>query len=261
MSDFLTVSEKASRAAGEVLMSWRGKFNVREKGRADLVTEADLAAQKAIEETLFSTFPDFNFLGEESTDRNNGSLNPDCPYCWIVDPLDGTTNYVHGLPNYSVSIALANAGEIEIGIVYDPVFDRCFKAEKGKGAWLNDEPLKVSTAETFDEALVAASFAPNVQPDSPEIQQFISVVTKCRGIRRLGSAALNLAYVAAGNLDGYWAGQVKAWDVAAGVLLVQEAGGVVKGFDSAPFQLDQPKVVASGTEALQSAMQAEIAKK
>ncbi|PQO33906.1 inositol monophosphatase family protein [Blastopirellula marina] len=256
MSSYLTSCEKAARAAGKVLTEWRGKFQVREKGRADLVTDADLAAQKAIEEILSGDFPDFEFLGEEGpagVSRTTGS-----PFCWIVDPLDGTTNYVHGLPNYSVSIGLAEAGTIIAGVVYDPVFDRCFKAEKGQGATLNDERIEVSRAKSLDEALIAASFAASIQKGSPEIDDFVNVLTQSRGIRRLGSAALNLAYVATGCLDGYWAGSNKPWDVAAGVILVQEAGGIVQGYNNQPFDVFQPKIVATGTQQLQAALQAQI---
>lgn len=256
MSDYLTCCENAARAAGRVLTEWRGKFQVREKGRADLVTDADLAAQKVIEEILSGDFPDFEFLGEEGpagVSRSTGSR-----FCWIVDPLDGTTNYVHGLPNYSVSIGLAEAGTIIAGVVYDPVFDRCFKAEKGQGAYLNDERINVSSAKSLDEALIAASFAASIQKGSPEIEDFVNVLTQSRGIRRLGSAALNLAYVASGCLDGYWAGSNKPWDVAAGVILVQEAGGVVQGYDNQPFDVFRPKIVATGTSHLQAALQAQI---
>ncbi|PQO44525.1 inositol monophosphatase family protein [Blastopirellula marina] len=256
MSSYLTTCEKAARAAGEVLNHWRGKFSVREKGRADLVTDADLAAQKAIAEILLADFPDFDFLGEES----QASERPpaDSPFCWIVDPLDGTTNYVHGLPNYSVSIALAEAGTVIAGVVYDPVFDRCFKAEKGQGAYLNDEKIEVSAAQSLDEALIASSFAASVQPGSKEIDDFIKILTQSQGIRRLGSAALNLAYVASGCLDGYMAFSNKAWDVAAGVILVQEAGGTVQGYGNRPFDLNAPKIVATGTPQLQEALQAQL---
>lgn len=256
MSSYLTSCEKAARAAGEVLTQWRGKFQVREKGRADLVTDADLAAQKAIEEILTSDFPDFEFLGEEGPaglTRSTGS-----PYCWIVDPLDGTTNYVHGLPNYSVSIGLSQDGTIIAGVVYDPVFDRCFKAEKGQGAYLNEERIKVSSAQSLDESLIAASFAASIQKGSSEIDDFVNILTQSRGIRRLGSAALNLAYVASGCLDGYWSGSNKPWDVAAGVILVQEAGGIVQGYNQQPFAIQQPKIVATCTPELQTAIQAQI---
>lgn len=255
MSSYLTICEEAARAAGRILEQWRGKFSIREKGRADLVTEADLAAQNEIQRILLEAYPEFNFLGEESF---LGEPLTDSPFRWIVDPLDGTTNYIHGLPNYSISIALEEAGQIIAGVVYDPVFDRCYKASHGNGAWMNGERLQVAGAEYLKDALVAASFAANITKDSPEIRHFVDILTEARGIRRLGSAALNLAYVAAGHLDGYWAGSNKAWDVAAGVILVEEAGGVVRGYDSQPFDLQAPKIVATGTPQLQAEIQARL---
>ncbi len=256
MSSYLKSCETAARAAGEVLSQWRGRFNVREKGKSDLVTDADDAAQKVIEEILTSDFPDFEFLGEEGPaglSRKTGS-----DFCWIVDPLDGTMNYVHGLPNYAVSIGLSQAGKVIAGVVYDPVFDRCFKAEKGEGAYLNDEKIEVSTAQTLDEALIAFSFPTTVDKGSQVIDDFINVLTKCQGIRRLGSAALNLAYVAAGHMDAYWAAFNKPWDVAAGAILVKEAGGVVRGFGDQPFDIQNPKIVATATPQLQADLQAQI---
>ncbi|MEW4452863.1 inositol monophosphatase family protein [Bremerella sp. JC817] len=256
MSSYLTSCEKAARAAGEVLIEWRGKFNVREKGKSDLVTDADLAAQKVIEEILAADFPDFEFLGEEGPaglSRKTGS-----PFCWIVDPLDGTMNYVHGLPNYAVSIGLAEAGKVIAGVVYDPVFDRCFKAEAGCGAFLNDEKIEVSVAQKLDESLIAFSFPTTVAKGSPVIDDFINVLTQCQGIRRLGSAALNLAAVAAGHMDAYWAAFNKPWDVAAGAILVEEAGGTVLGFGGQPFDVFDPKIVATATPQLQEEMQAQI---
>lgn len=257
MSSYLTSCEKAARAAGDVLKQWRGKFNVREKGKADLVTDADDAAQKVIEEILAADFPDFEFLGEEGPSglsRETGS-----PFCWVVDPLDGTMNYVHGLPNYAVSIGLTEAGKVIAGVIYDPVFDRCFKAEKGQGAYLNDEKIEVSSAQSLDEALIAFSFPTTVSRDSQVIEDFINVLVKTQGIRRLGSAALNLAYVAAGHMDAYWAAFNKPWDVAAGAILVEEAGGIVRGFGNQPFNINEPKIVATATPQLQADLQAQIA--
>lgn len=257
MSSYLTSCEKAARAAGDVLNQWRGKFNVREKGRSDFVTDADDAAQKVIEDILTADFPDFEFLGEEGPSglsRETGS-----PFCWIVDPLDGTMNYVHGLPNYAVSIGLTEGGKVIAGVIYDPVFDRCFKAEKGQGAYLNDEKIEVSNAQSLDEALIAFSFPTTVSRDSQVIDDFINVLVKSQGIRRLGSAALNLAYVAAGHMDAYWAAFNKPWDVAAGAILVEEAGGVVQGFGNQPFDITKPKIVATATPQLQADLQAQIA--
>ena len=256
MSSYLKSCEVAARAAGEVLNQWRGKFSVREKGKSDLVTDADLAAQKVIEEILAADFPEFEFLGEEGPSgisRKTGS-----PFCWIVDPLDGTMNYVHGLPNYAVSIGLSEAGSVIAGVIYDPVYDRCFKAEKGGGAFLNNEKIEVSSAQTLDESLIAFSFPTTIAKGSPVIDDFINVLTLSQGIRRLGSAALNLASVAAGQMDAYWAAFNKPWDVAAGAILVEEAGGSVLGFNRQPFNIFDPKIVATSTPELQEAMQSQI---
>ena len=163
-----------------------------------------------------------------------------------------------GSPITASRSGLAEAGTVIAGVVYDPVFDRCFKAEKGQGAYLNDQKIEVSNAEKLDEALIASSFAASVQPGSKEIDDFIKILTQSQGIRRLGSAALNLAYVASGSLDGYMAFSNKAWDVAAGVILVQEAGGTVLGYDNKPFDLSAPKIVATGTPQLQAALQAQL---
>ncbi|MEX2358821.1 MAG: inositol monophosphatase family protein [Pirellulaceae bacterium] len=252
-SQFLTLCDQAARAAGEVLRRWEGKFKVREKGRADLVTEADLEAQNAIYDILMGPYPDFGFLGEE---EGHSTRSPgDNPWHWIVDPLDGTTNYVHGLQNYCVSIALAEGDRIVAGVVYDPVFDRSYQAVTGGGAFMNGERLQASGAETLEQSLVAASFAPSVTRDSQEIDDFVNVMVRSQGIRRLGSAALNLAFVAAGQLDAYWAGDIKPWDIAAGVLLVEEAGGLVRNYGNVPIDWTRPQIVATATEPLQAEMQ------
>ncbi|PHR89481.1 MAG: inositol monophosphatase [Blastopirellula sp.] len=256
MSDYITTCEQAAREAGQVLLDWQGRFSVREKGRADLVTEADLAAQQTIQSIIQEKYPDHDFLGEEQDPTQQESSDSD--FRWIVDPLDGTTNYVHGLANYSVSIALEHKGELIAGVVYDPVHDKCFQATKGGGAFLNGVALHVSGAEQLEESLVAASFAAGVDRDSQEIQQFIDVLIRCQAVRRLGSAALNLAYVAAGQLDAYWASSVKIWDVAAGVLLVQEAGGVVRAIGGGPLDLQTPRLAATSTEKLQQELQQTI---
>ncbi|UUO05623.1 inositol monophosphatase [Blastopirellula sp. J2-11] len=256
MPDYLTTCETAARAAGQVLLDWQGKFRVREKGRADLVTEADIEAQKAIQKIVLGDFPEHGFLGEEEDPANAASAQYE--FRWIADPLDGTTNYVHGLANYSVSLALQHHGEVIVGVVYDPVHDQCFAAERGQGATLNGAKLQVSEITDLEGALVAVSFAPGIERDSPEIEQFIEVLVRCQAVRRLGSAALNLAYVAAGNLDAYWASSVKIWDVAAGVLLVEEAGGVLRGVGGEPLDWNRPHVVAAATPELHDQLQATI---
>ena len=246
IDDFETVCEQAARAGGKALRDWAGRFAVREKGPADLVTEADLAAQDAIRDVLLGAFPRHGFLAEE----NLSLASRDDGYRWIVDPLDGTTNYVHGLPQYAVSIALEQHGRLLAGVVYNPVTDECFSAAEGRGARLNGEPLRVSQVAELSQALVAASFPAKVRREDPEIEDFLAVMLECQALRRLGSSALNLCYLAAGRFDAYWSRSTKAWDIAAGVLIVREAGGVVTGFGRLELDLADPRFIAAGTAAL-----------
>ncbi len=169
----------------------------------------------------------------------------------MVDPLDGTTNYVHQVPHYAVSIALVHRRQPLVGVVFDPVNNECFAAERGKGARLNGQPIHTSGVSELGQALVAASFASHVRFPSTEIDQFAAMIGACQAVRRTGSAALNLCYVASGRFDAFWALSTKAWDVAAGVLLVEEAGGVVTGIDGGPFDLERPHPVACSTAELQ----------
>ena len=247
MPDFKTTCEDAARAGGAVLLDWAGRFAVREKGPADLVTEADFASQQVIRERLLSAFPDHGFVGEE----NGEDIRPEAAYRWIVDPLDGTTNYVHQLPQYSVSVALEHEGRIIAGTVFDPVADECFSAARGQGAFLNGRRLIVSRVRELPQALVAASFPACVRRDAQEIKDFIEVLLVAQAVRRMGSSALNLCYVAAGRFDAYWATETKTWDVAAGFLMIEEAGGVISNLQGAPYDLRKPRFVAAANEALQ----------
>jgi myo-inositol-1(or 4)-monophosphatase len=223
-----------------------GRFTVREKGPADLVTQADMASQEAIRQIIRDHFPDHAFVSEE----DDTHIAEGYQSRWIVDPLDGTTNYVHQVPHYAVSVAYEHRGEVVAGAVFDPVRDECFTAAKGAGARLNGRPIRASRVVDLSQALVAASFSAKVEADSPEIDQFIRVLLACQGVRRTGSAALNLCYVAAGRFDAFWAMSTKAWDVAAGMLLVLEAGGIVTSLSGRPLDLAQPHPVASATAAL-----------
>ncbi len=247
MSEFITICEKAARAGGEVLRKWQGKITPQEKQPRDLVTEADLESQNVIQTILLDAFPEHQFVGEEDSSPADTSKSG---YRWIVDPLDGTTNYVHQLQTYSVSIALEKDGELLCGTVFDPVVDECYLAEKGKGATLNGQRLKVSPCKELNQALVAASFSASVPRGSKQVDYFLAVLHECQALRRLGSCALNLCYLAAGRLDGYWATSVNAWDVAAGVLIVREAGGIVTDVDGGPFSLWQPKFATAATPEL-----------
>ena len=257
MPDFITICEQAARAGGKTLLDWRGRFTARLKGRADLVSEADLASQNVIRQIVLTAFPDHGFLGEEETPEDRitnaiiTSLRGDFEYRWIVDPLDGTTNYVHGLAHYAVSIALEQRGRVIAGAVYDPETDEMFTAALGEGARLNGKPIRVSECTEVGEALIAASFAASVETQSREVQQFLAMLPYCQALRRMGSAALNLAYVACGRFDAYWSLTCKAWDIAAGVLLVEEAGGVISSADGTPLLLSKPEFAVSGNSALQ----------
>jgi myo-inositol-1(or 4)-monophosphatase len=247
VADFLQTCEEAARAGGAVLLDWIGRFGVREKGRSDPVTDADVASQEAIRRIVLGRFPTHAFIGEEQA---GGSL-PTSGYCWVVDPLDGTMNYVHGVPHYAVSVALVKGEEIVAGAIYEPQSQECYLAARGEGAYLNGRRLKTSGVEQLSEALVVASFSTTIDRTSPEIAQFIAAVMQCQGIRRTGSAALNLSYVAAGRFDAFWALSTQSWDVAAGVLLVTEAGGVVTDIHSNPFTLRIPHPVAAASGPLQ----------
>ncbi|MFM8251307.1 MAG: inositol monophosphatase family protein [Planctomycetota bacterium] len=252
-AQFLTVCQQAARLGGAVLMDWRDRFTAREKSPRDLVTEADLASQLAIQKLLSEEFPEHRFVGEEECPADSGlqsHQNFSSAYRWIVDPLDGTANYVHGMPNWAVSIALAHHDQILVGTVFDPILNECFSAVRGGGAWLNDRPLQTSRCRVLSQAMIAASFAASVPRGSPEITRFVEMLHECQSIRRLGSCALNLCYVAAGRLDGYWATAVKSWDAAAGILIVEESGGVVTNLRGGPLDLERPELLASATPEL-----------
>lgn len=247
--ELLRVGEEAARAGAAELLAWRNRFAAREKGPADLVTDADLASEKAVTAVLGQHFPNHAILGEEGTsgpDQIRAMLAEE--YCWVVDPLDGTTNYVHQFPCFAVSIGLACQGHLVAGVVYDPLADEMFAATRGGGATLNGTPISVSDVRTIGEALVAVSFPPAVTEQSPDMQAFLRTAPVCQAVRRTGSAALNLAYVACGRLEAHWAYRIRPWDAAAGVLLVEEAGGVATASRGGPFCLaDADYFVANST--------------
>jgi myo-inositol-1(or 4)-monophosphatase len=246
MSELLETCELAARAGANELLSWRGRFETREKAPADLVTDADLASQAAIRAEIAARFPHHLFVGEEKTSQVDVG---DDDFVWLVDPLDGTTNYIHGYPCYAVSIAVARGRELLAGVIYDPLADALYFAEQGMGAWCNGERLKTSGVVSVGEALVAVSLPPRVGPETPDLADFIRMVQYSQAVRRSGSAALNLAHVAHGWLDAFWATKIMPWDVAAGVLLVREAGGVVTGRCGGEFDIWSPHFVsAAGAE-------------
>lgn len=248
--ELLKVAEEAARAGAIELNAWRGRFTARQKGRHDLVTDADLASERAIRNVISRHFPEHGVLGEEAPAREQLERE----YCWVVDPLDGTTNYVHGFPCYGVSIAVAHRSRLMAGVVYDPTREECFSAAAGNGATLNGAPMSTTTATEVGEALLAVSFPANLTRDSPDLESFLQVAPMCQAVRRMGSAALNLAYVACGRLDGHWAHIIYPWDAAAGVLLVQEAGGVATGSDGRPFELAAGDYLTAATRELHAAL-------
>jgi myo-inositol-1(or 4)-monophosphatase len=256
LEDLLETCEAAARAGGRQLAAWRGRFQTREKGAADLVTDADIASQQAIQEVIADRFPEHAFLGEESPDKT--AIEQGDQLIWVVDPLDGTTNYVHGYPNYAVSVAVSHAQRILAGVIYDPVRDECYSAAAGRGARRDGQPLQVSNTTELGQALVGVSLPARVERQSPDLLDFIEIVQLCQAIRRSGSAALNLVHVATGVLDAFWASHIHPWDVAAGVLLIREAGGIVTGRNGADFDLWHPHFVAAATPPLHQELLAKL---
>lgn len=243
LDDFLTTCEAAARAGGQELRNWQGRFQTREKGVRDLVTDADLASQDAIRRIITKRFPEHAFMGEEQASK---FVAPSADqFTWIVDPLDGTTNYVHGYPSFAVSVAIARGSDVQAGVIYDPLRDQCFAAAGGKGAWCNGSRLKTSQVTAVADALVAVSLPPHVTRDSADLLDFVEAAQVAQAVRRSGSAALNLAHVASGALDAFWATHIQAWDVAAGILMIREAGGVVTDRGGQPFDLWKPHFLAA----------------
>jgi myo-inositol-1(or 4)-monophosphatase len=244
LNAFLDVARRAALAAAEVLDDWRKRFTVREKARFDLVTDADIASQQTIREFISRQFPDHDFLGEEDKSRDKRP-GLDAPPTWIVDPIDGTTNYVHDCPLYCISIGLQIRGEMVAGVIYDPCRKEMYSAGQGMGAWLNDAPIRTSTTERLEEALLATGFPPDLRGQERTLDWWRYFSLRTRSLRRTGSTALNLAYVAAGRFDGYWAFDNHVWDVAAAVVLVREAGGRLTNIDGSPYDPYTPDALAS----------------
>jgi len=248
MQDYLNICEQAVRAGGSVIQDWVGRFEVREKGPADLVTQADLASQQEIGRIVLGEFPDHCLLGEEADSSQIPS--PRAEYRWIVDPIDGTTNYVHQVPHYCVSLALERNGELLVGAVFDPVNDECYTASRGGGAYLNEKKIHTSQVSELSEALAVVGFPPNVTMGSPDLLVFLEAIQRCQAIRRTGSAALNLCYLAAGRFDVFWSFATKIWDVAAGALIIREAGGVITSPEGGDFVLEEARFVAAANRPL-----------
>ncbi len=223
----LNIMIKAARIAGRKLLRDFGeveKLQVSLKGAGDFVTRADLMAEEVIREQLTEARPNYGWLGEESEEVKG----EDPTRRWIVDPLDGTTNFLHGLPHWAVSIGLEHKGEIVSAVVYDPVKDEMFTAEKGAGCWLNDSRLRVSGRRQMSEMIFATGLPFAGTGDLPEtLRELARILPATAGVRRFGAASLDLAYVAAGRFDGFWERGLKPWDMAAGLGLIREAGGLI----------------------------------
>ncbi len=254
MSDYITICEKASRAGGEAIQKWLGRVDVQEKGPADLVTQADFSSQKIIRQIIAEAFPDHDFLGEEDSPSETHSESAE--YRWIADPLDGTTNFVHGVPHYAVSLALERRGTLLVGTVYDPNTDECFTASADGGAFLNGRPIRTSRVGELANALAAVGFPPGVDRHAPDVLVFLEAIERCQAIRRTGSAALNLCYLAAGRFDVFWSFSTKIWDVAAGALILQEAGGSITATDGGPFVFEDGTFLAASNKKLHEELQA-----
>lgn len=239
---FLATAAEIVLRAGEIQMSRRATgFKVEKKGAIDLVTEVDLECEHLCRAIVAERFPDHDVLAEEM-----GGAPPGSSYRWVFDPLDGTTNYAHGLPVFCSSLALEVNGRAEVGAIYDPTREELFTAERGVGAFLNGQPLRVSSTASLQDALLATGFPYDVHKQTGDlVELFGAFLGRARAVRRLGSAALDLCYVAAGRFEGFWEQHLHPWDVAAGALVVAEAGGRVTGMDGAPFDPGAKHLVAS----------------
>lgn len=237
-----TLIIKAAFEAGKLLMDkFESGLRVEFKGKYDLVTEADRQAEALIVKLIRERYPDHDFLAEEGDYAEAGS-----DYRWIIDPLDGTTNYAHGFPWFAVSIALEVKGRLELGVVYNPYVGDFYVAERGSGAFLNERRLKVSTIDTLERSLLATGFAyDHKKCKANNYDYFTRFQKEAQACRRPGAASLDLASVAAGRFDGFWELKLKPWDLAAGILLIEEAGGLVSNFDGLPMTLESQECMAS----------------
>ena len=240
----LNFAIETARDAGQLLLE---KFDrgiaIHKKGDIDLVTAADLASEALIIERIKSYYPRHSILAEESGEAvviGDGTM-----WKWIIDPLDGTTNFAHGYPCFCVTLALEHEGEIKIGVTFDPTRDELFAAEHGQGASLNGKPIRVSKAEELSESLIVTGFPYDFKRREDFARHLTQFLIHSRGVRRDGSAAIDLAYVACGRFDGMWEEGLNPWDMAAGILLVEEAGGQVSGYDNSKFSIYSPPMVAS----------------
>ncbi|HXG85145.1 MAG TPA: inositol monophosphatase family protein [Pyrinomonadaceae bacterium] len=240
----LNFAIETAREAGKILLEKFGrKIAIHKKGDINLVTEADFASERHIIERIKSHYPKHSILAEESGETA-AFIAGESGWKWIIDPLDGTTNFAHGYPCWCVTIAAEHNGEIVLGVTFDPTRDELFAAEKGRGATLNGRKIQVSETTELRDALLCTGFPYDAAQRENFARHFTDFVQKARGIRRDGSAAIDMAYVACGRFDGFWEEGLQPWDVAAGVLLVEEAGGRVSYYDDSPFSIYAPPVCA-----------------
>jgi myo-inositol-1(or 4)-monophosphatase len=232
----------AAREAGRIILDGRkGSKHVERKGRIDLVTETDREVEEFLKERLGSILPEAAILAEESA-ADAGLADP----CWVIDPLDGTTNFAHDLPVTATSVALWRGGSMELGVIGVPVLNEYFHAVRGGGAFLNGEPVRVTDTDDPEKALIATGFPYAIRENiRAVVENLESVLVKCRGVRRMGAAAVDLAYLAAGRFDGFYEAMLHPWDTAAGLLLVREAGGRVTTFDGGEYDIFQNTILAS----------------
>ena len=243
MRSFVEIAAEIARESGARISELaRRRIGFELKGAYDLVTEADRASETLIVERLRQHFPAHSVLAEEGSGHDRGS-----EYCWYVDPLDGTTNFAHGFPVYNVTLGLERAGELVAGVVYDPTRDEMFQAEAGGGAFLNGERIQVTKAARLEDSLSATGFPSRKRHQNINVHFYYQVAMLSHGVRRAGAAAIDLAYVACGRLDFFWEFGLNPWDMAAGALIVREAGGTVTDMHGAPLNLRGPHVLADNT--------------
>jgi len=242
MDKIIQAAREAALKAGRMLRENIGKsIEISYKGTVDLVTNFDTQAQRVIFDHLSSCFPDHDYLAEEGLSQNKGA-----EFRWIIDPLDGTTNYAHQFPVFTVSIALEREGEVVLGLIYDPMREEMFSAVKGKGSFLNGEGIRVSAVDDLNKSLLATGFPYDIRASKVNnITHFNNFLTRVQGIRRCGSAAMDLCYVASGRFDGFWELKLSPWDMAAGALIVQEAGGLISDFQNGEFTIYGAEILAS----------------
>lgn len=252
----VNIAISAARAAGNTItraLDRLDKIVVNEKQPNDYVTEIDQQAEKAIIRTIQKAYPEHSILSEEAGEIEGQQSD----YEWIIDPLDGTRNFIHGFPHFSVSIAIRHKGKIEHGVIYDPIRQEMFSASRGKGAQLNDRRIRVSKRKSLEECLLGTGFPFRHAKDliEPYVQSLLAILPLSGDVRRAGSAALDLAYVACGRLDGFWEMGLQIWDIAAGALLIKEAGGLVCDFEGGETHLTTGNIVAGNPKILKPLLQ------